>query len=303
MENARSMVAPAPGIPYSGRRIMRRLALLLPAIAALAACGAPVDRSHLPQAGEAGWSAVTANSKFSVGGHLDLTDAVLRGMRGRDADEVSPQDVAEAYEVEAKRHINLAVAGKSDDECRAELEQMVRLSEASGTADTRQFFQEVSTDAKISWREKLRRAVTYAYRALKSQTERIVFDAVRKVGEFQKRNAWRNPEAINLVLKCNTATDLLGFDGKCYMFLLYILYPSASGQIEDVARLIADMPPGVRFNGAGSDGFHFDDLFHYDDIERRWSQLRAWARHQAMRTQARWEDGGRDDYLRVIGIS
>ena len=94
-------------------------------------------------------------------------------------------------------------------------------------------------DAKISWREKLRRAVTYAFRAQRSQTERIVFDAVRKVGEFQKRNAWRNPEAINLVLKCNTATDLLGFDGKCYMFLLYILYPSASGQIEDVARLIA----------------------------------------------------------------
>ncbi len=278
-----------------------RPAVLL--LAALAACADPVDRSRLPASTDSAWDTVTADTKFSVGGHMDLTGDVLQNLRGRNPAEITREQVRALYDAETAKRTDSALAGRSEDQCRGDLQEMARLAEQSDDRASREFFRGLVSDVKLRWREKLRKAVTFACDAARPRAEEIVLEVVAKVGAFQKRHAWKNAEAVDLVLNCNLATDLHQFEGKCYMFVFYILYPSGSGQISDVKRLIGDMPEGVKFNTSGTNGFHFDDLFHYDEIEKRWEDLRAWSRHQVARAQARWSEGGRDDFLRVVGIS
>lgn len=279
---------------------MRRL---LPLPLLLAACASPVDRNRLPTATDAAWTAVAAESKFSVGGHMDLTGDVLRNLRGREAGTVTRRQVRDLYDAESKKRADSALAGRTEDQCRTDVEEMARLASESEDRAARDFFAGLLAESAVPWRERLRKAVVFACEAVRPQAEEIVVELVRKVGAFQKRHSWRNAEAVDLVLDSNLATDLHQFEGKIYMFLLYLFYPSGSGQIQHVKRLVAEMPEGVAFNTAATNGFHFDDLFHYDEIAKRWEDLRAWTRHQAARTQERWADGGRDDFLRLIGIS
>lgn len=113
---------------------------------------------------------------------------------------------------------------------------------------------------------------------------------------------WRHLDAIRLLTAANNGVDCLALEIEGPV-VAQVLYPDARRQKECYRRLIARIPAGMKpFNTAGSDGFHFDDLFTFDDIVRRWQDIEAWARFQAIECQANWGEGGRDDYICAIGI-
>jgi hypothetical protein len=70
-----------------------------------------------------------ALAAFTGCGHLDLTDAILRGLRGRPAEEITAKDIGDAYEAQTKSRIASALAEKSDERCKAEFEDLARTAE------------------------------------------------------------------------------------------------------------------------------------------------------------------------------
>src|SRR6266705_1334729 len=107
-----------------------------------------------------------------------------------------------------------------------------------------------------------------------------------------KHLGWKRQAAIDKVVDCNIATDLIASDFSFF-------FPHASGEKDSVQALANTFPPNTK----GTNGFHFDDLFSYDDIKKRMQDMDSWMNQQiALLVAAGWGEGQDEKFLRILGM-